>query len=45
VGPIDSKNVKKEVVNKADIKTYKEILIITNTHLNIYQSGDNINIT
>ena len=39
------KNVNAEVINKADLKMYKKILIMINTHLNRYQPGDNINIT
>jgi len=39
------KNVNTEIVNKAYLKTYKKILIFTNADLNIYQPGDNINIT
>ena len=38
------KNVNTEVVNKADLKTYKKILM-SNAHLNRYQPGDKINIT
>jgi len=34
-----------EVVNKAELKTYKKILIMANDRLNIYQPVDNINIT
>jgi len=39
------KNVNTEVVNKAYLKAYKKILILTNAHFNRYQPGDKINIT
>jgi len=39
------KNVNMAIVNKANLKTYKNILILTNAHLNRYQPGDNINIS
>jgi len=39
------KKVNTEVFKKADLKTVKKILIVTNAHLNRYQPGGNINIT
>jgi len=38
------KNVNSEVINMAEIKT-KKIVLMTNALLNIYQRGVNINIT
>jgi len=39
------KNVNTEVGTKADLKTFKKLLVMANAHLNKYQHGDNINIT
>jgi len=38
------KNVNKHLTVKEDLNSYKQILIMTNAHLNSYQPGDNNNI-
>jgi len=36
------KNVHTVVINKTNLKTYNEALIMSNDHLSRYQPGDNI---
>jgi hypothetical protein len=41
---LSRKNVKRETITAADLKTYKKILTMTNAHLEGYEPGSDIHI-
>ena len=42
MGAIDSQTVNMPVITKDDLKRYKTFLQLTNTHLQLYETGGNV---